>query len=308
MRLFQTVFGCFLLLSSVSSAFAKKVYYYPPTAPSIRQVASSTVVVVGSIDTLEAKEVELSLYDGAPEGQRKHPYKVANVKISELLVGPKGLSRLQVGFPVVSDDPLEATKGEKIGLLGTKPIQLSKGQEGIFLLKRHWEGDFYTFAGPPEYSPRFYDSKETDYDQELREIKAMCLARKDPIAALKSKDKESRIAAAAFLTLSYRTSSKTLLPEEENLPVEEAKLLLQAIMEMEWTISRTDPKADPTRTFENCVSIWLGRDFGRLKFDYPTPPAGTAPEAAHKLYKEAGIKFIQTNMENFTLKRIVEKK
>ncbi len=303
-----------LLLTLVSTGYAKsKEIYIPPTASPTQMVVAGSVVVVGKVSKIETDMVEVSQYRGVPKDQPKQPYKIATVKVSESLLGAKGVTTIQVGFPANAtgnggyDDVEFGFKGGRAYRYGYG-VALTEGQEGIFILTRHWEGDFYVFATNPSITPNLFEKKATGYDKTLAEVKMAVLTAKDPIAALKSKEKEDRINAVSFLAQRYRQWNGSKPAIEVDIPAEEAKLILQTLTEMPWSLASTDANPNPYRSLDQSLSLWMARDMATLKFVSPTPPAGATAEEVHKLHKEAVAKFINDNKDKITLKKFVEKK
>lgn len=303
-----------LLLTLVGTSYAKsKEIYIPPPASPSQMVSAGSVVVIGKVTKIETDMVEVAPYVGAPKEQPKQPYKIASIKVSESLLGAKGVTTIQVGFPANAgnfggyDDIEFGFKGGR-GYRYGQGVALTEGQEGIFILSRHFEGDFYVFASGNNITPVLYEKKATGYDKSLAEVKTAVLAVKDPIAALKSKEKEDRINAASFLAQRYRQWNSPKPAVEVDIPSDEAKLIIQVLLEMPWAASPTDPNPIPYRCLEQNLHTWFARDIAALKFAYPTPPAGATQDEVQKLYKEAVTKFINTNMDKITLKKFVEKK
>src|SRR5438477_12804684 len=67
----------------------------PKRPPIWSRLARATVVVLGEVETIEDKTVEDVHERG---GKEKHTYKVARVKVTEVLVGPTDLKEVKCGF------------------------------------------------------------------------------------------------------------------------------------------------------------------------------------------------------------------
>ncbi len=283
----------------------------PPVVPPVQIISQASTVITGKVTAIEKDPVEVSAYLNAPKDQPKVQFKIAKVKIAESLMGAKGLTEVKIGFPIEGavgggpirgDEPIRRPR-PPIRLV---PIALTEGQEGVFTLNRHFEGDFYVIAGGFHIPP--LDKKNPDYDKKLAEIKKIVTVMKDPVAALKSKEKEDRLVGIEVITAKYRNWTKGTPPAEENIPAEEAKLILDVMLELPWTPKPGAANPYDPNTLSNFFGIWLGQEQARLKFQYPQIKPGENQETANKNYEEAAVKFIKENREKFTLKRYVEKK
>lgn len=283
----------------------------PPVVSPVQAVTAASTIVVGKVVAIEKDPVEVAGYQGAPKEQAKVPYKIAKIKISESLLGAKGLTEIKVGFSAFA----EAGGGRPaIDLPIRRPrpglvppvVALTEGQEGTFMLTRHFEGDFYVLAGGPNSPP--LDKKAADYDKKLAEIKKVVGVMKDPIASLKSKEKDDRGVALEILTAKYRNWNKPTPPVEENVPAEEATLIIDAILELPWTPKPGAANPYDPKTLSNYFGVWLSNEQARLKFSYPPIKPGETQETINKNYEEAVVKFIKENRDKLTLKRYTEKK
>ncbi len=279
-----------------------------PATPLIVSTLESTIVVVGKVTTIEKELVEVTRYEGASTKDPKVGYQTATIKVSESLLGAKGASTIKIGFPASSGVVVGSFDLGKRDLFFNIGLGVTEGQEGIFLLKRHWDGDFYTFANRGFYQPVLYEKKDKDFEKDLTEVKRILSILKDPITALKAKDSEARVSAVDILGQRYRQWSSSKPSTEENLPAEESKLILQVMLEMPWGVLPTDLKGDPNRCLEHCFNVWLPKDQATLKFTYPPLPSDATPEEIHKIYKQAVTKFVNDNKDKIVLKKYVEKK
>ncbi|MCX7665223.1 MAG: hypothetical protein N2112_06740 [Gemmataceae bacterium] len=297
-------------------ASARALIALPAPVSPAQAVTSATTIVIGKVTSISKDMVEVTAFEGAPKDQPKQPYKVATIKISEALMGAKGLTEIKVGFPANAAAPGAGGVGPDVDLpikgrpirpgIGFGAVALTEGQEGVFMLSRHWDGEFYILAGGFNAAP--IDKKNPNYDKQLAEVKKIIAVLKDPISALKSKEKDERFTAVSVLTNKYRNWNKPTPFVEENLPAEESKLILDVILEMPWAPKPDETNPDYNKTLSNAFGIWLGNEQGRLKFQYPQIKPGTPPEEINKLYEESVVKFIKENRDKFVLKRFVEKK
>ncbi len=301
-----------LLLSLTGVAHAEKIYN-PRNSTPVQTIPQANAVVLGKVTSIEKELVEVA--SGAIEIKGadvpKTVYKIANVKISESLMGAKGITTIKVGFNVDGghgDIEFEGLGGGKFsGRLNIYGISLSEGQEGLFIISRHPSGEFYTFTLVNYHRPMFYDKKVADYERRLAETKIIINAMKDPISALKAKEKEDRISALAFLVLHYGESSRAKPVIQENLSAEESKLILKVALEMDWVNSPADINPDSSRALESVMGFWLHRELSNHKYVYPST-SGLTGEEAGKIHKAALKKFIEENGDKLILKKFVEKK
>ncbi len=309
MKISNAIYALLVLGVTLTRVEAKlPAMNFPSGSPSYMVVNANTIVI-GKVAGIESEIVELSSYAGASKDLQKTPWRVAKIKISESLLGAKGVTQIQVGFPAAAAESSDDNdKLDRLGRSSWRGFAFEKEQEGLFILTRHWEGDFYILAHGTTFVPSFFDKKATDYDKCLAEAKLAINTIKDPITALKSKNKEERIASAALLTRYYRIKDNSKKHTEEKLSAEESKLILQALTEMEWTNAVANPFGDPYQTLGQSMSVWLADEMRDLKYQSPHLAAGLTLDECHKLYKDTATKFINDNIDKFTLKKFVEKK
>ncbi len=296
-----------LILSTGYAQSGEIELILPRTAKPFEMMLASSVAVVGKVSKIETDLVEVAAFEGAPKEVPKQPFKIANVKISEAHLGAKGLNSVRVGFPAnayTGDHSKNDVKGGDI--LQLSGVALTEGQEGIFILRRHFEGDFYEFASIPSTNPTLFEKSAVNFDTVLDLVKSYSLAIKDPVTALNAKTKGERIQIVSFLAQRYRLSENHKRATEEVIPAEETKLILQALLELPWAISETNPQ--PYRSLELNFNKWVIRENTSLKFAYPQYKVETPPEEVQKLYKEAVTKFVNENIEKITLKKYSEKR
>ncbi len=310
---FMFVGAVTLGLLSANSAYALRIAL--PQPQPVQSSLQADVIVVGKVTAIEKDTVEVSAYKGAPKEDPKQQYKIAKVKISDALLGAKGLTEVKIGFSAGGGGgggfpapvpfqlkpgirPLPAPVGGSVAL--------SEGQEGVFPLVRHFEGDFYILAGG--FNAGILEKKAPSYDKDLAQIKKNLEVLKDPMAALKSKEKEERFTAISVLSTKYRQWSKGTPSTEEAIPAEEAKLILDVMLELPWVPKAGEANPDYMKTLSSAFGMWLGAEQVRLKFVYPQPKPGDSAEVQNKMYEEAITKFIKENREKLTLKKFVEKK
>lgn len=293
-------------LLSASSSHAFRIAPVPKGQP-VQAALQADVIVTGKVVGIEKETVEVAAFRGARKDDPKDTYKIAKVKISDALSGAKGLTEIKVGFSTTGGGgggPF--TRTTTLPFVPRAAITLTEGQEGVFALVRHFEGDFYVLAGG--YNAGILEKKAATYDKDLAQIKKNLTIIKDPITALKSKEKEDRFTALIVLGTRYRQWGKGTPSTEEAIPAEEANLILDVMLEMPWAPKAGEANPDFSRTLSNVFNTWLFNEQNRLKFQYPKAKPGDTQETISKMYEEAITKFIKDNREKLVLKRYVEKK
>ena len=207
------------------------VIVMPPPGPA--RVANSDVVIVGKVDALEPQDVKVGNTN----------YRIAVVKINEGIKGAKaGQPTLRIGFvPIEKPNPM-------VIRTGARPVQLEAGQEGLFLLKKQANEDFYTIGGVVGYY--INSDKNKDFDKEVQAAKASAKVTENLTGSLKAKDAEERLSAAAVLIEKYRTFRPNA--KQEPIDAEESKQILQALAGADWQtqVNFMSLRTNPTQLFQ----------------------------------------------------------
>lgn len=303
-----------LNLFAASSAFALRIA--PPIArpQPVQAALQAEVIVSGKVVSIDKEPVEVTAFAGAPKEQPKVPYKIAKVKISEALLGAKGLTEIKVGFPA-NANPAGGGFDQPVPLPGRPAIRplpapvggsiaLTEGQEGVFPLTRHHDGEFYILAGG--FQGGVLEKKAPNYEKDLAQIQKMIEIVKDPLKMLQSKNKEDRFQAVHVLAQKYRNWNKPTPFVEEDVAAEENKLILKTLSEMPWSQPASPDPNNPTR--QNLFFLLLGNETSRLGFKFPAFKPGTTPEEFNKAQDEATAKFLADNMDKIKIKKMVDKK
>jgi hypothetical protein len=227
--------ACLTLLGAAVSARAVAINpnYKPPVQT---RVAAADCIVVGKITTIADKTVAALQYPGA---QQKGEFKVATLKISKALTGVKGLTEIKVGYPapVRVIGPGGGPGGGIRPPIRPRPIinqSLSVGQEGLWFLAKHFDGDFYVVSGYP-MAP--VDKKDKDFDKDLKLTQHCLKILAKPMTGLKAKDQSERLLTVSLLMDRYRTVKQGMKFPYKTKPIgkEESKLILKTIAESDWT-------------------------------------------------------------------------
>ena len=97
-----------------------------------RAIVNSEAVFVGRVLEIEPQDVDAKAFPAAKDTTK---YRIAVVKVNEVIRGLKEEKTIRVGFI-----PLTAPK-KIIGGRGNP--QLEVGQEGLFMISKHSDGKFY---------------------------------------------------------------------------------------------------------------------------------------------------------------------
>jgi hypothetical protein len=113
---------------------------------------------------------------------------------------------------------------------GNFQVQLQMGQEGFFAVSKHHKEAF--FLSPN--SMNFLDRANPSFDGQVKTAKQLSKVMGDPVAALKSDDKDDRYTAATVLLTKYRSNPTGQPVKTEQIDAEESKLILKAIAGGNW--------------------------------------------------------------------------
>src|SRR5262249_19274379 len=225
--------ACSVVLATAGTAKSVAIRVLPVH----QRVGSADCVVLGKVTSLEEKSVGARTFPGATD---KMEYRIAVVHINKALIGAKGLTEIRVGF--IAPMGINLPKGVKGG--GIRPNirirrpfmqpNLTKGQEGLFLLNKHFEESFYTlgFGG--------FTNKENNanFNKEVDVVKRCVRLLDKPLTGLKSKDSSERLLAASLLLTRYRTVPPGVdFNKAKTKPIngKESELILTTIAEADWT-------------------------------------------------------------------------
>lgn len=194
--------GLFLLLGQGPDACGQEK---PKRPPIWSRLARADTVILGTVEAIEDKTIE-AVAD--PTAKEKHTYKIARVKVDEVLVGKKDLKEIKVGF--FKDD------------------QLKPEMQACFILTPHYKEAFHHFSDA-QYDLFTQDSINYNvWTKVLREA-GKCL--ESPNETLKSQEPRERLLTAAVLVSRYREPVGT---KTEPIDAEQSKLLLRALRDADW--------------------------------------------------------------------------
>jgi hypothetical protein len=212
------------------------------------RVALAKAVVVGEVTAIEDKPVAARPFPGS----EKQDYKIAVVKVSDPIFGAKGLTHVRVGFqpaPPVPPAPGGGVPVIRPGIRRFPRVELRVGQEACFLLTPHFEAAF-------EVAPGFADvidkKGNPTFDKQVAVIKRCTKLLDNPMASLKSKSADDRFLTAAMLIGRYRGvqfNAGPAGPKQAPISAEESKLILQALVDANWSKNDPDTQLTPQRSF-----------------------------------------------------------
>ncbi|MSU80320.1 MAG: hypothetical protein EXS16_19785 [Gemmataceae bacterium] len=250
----------------------------PSIAVGPQRLADADAVIVGRVIALEPMDVKA---DGIIPGQGKIAYRIAVVQVTDAVRGvKKDVQTIRVGFIVAGNTApgvgginggvggVVIGGGIQIQILpavqpaiqplppqiggGRRPfpgfgggIQLQVGQDGMFLLAKHKTENFFVATNFNTFVTR---ENNPNFDNEVKAAKAMAKVLDNPIAALKSNDREDRYMAAAVLIQKYRMpiNPTGMAMKQVAIDAAESKLILNGLQGADWkltTSNRSVPNA-----------------------------------------------------------------
>jgi hypothetical protein len=271
----------------ISAASAKAMMIAPP--PLSTRVAQADCIVVGKVTSIEDKQVMARQFPGATQ---KVQYRVAVITIKDRLAGAKGLTAIRVGF-IPPPQPVQGGPNQPIRPIRRYPtVDLKVGQEGCFLLNKHFEEPFYVVQG---YYNVIY--KANNFDQQVTQIKDYLKLLHHPKEGLSSKNADNRLLTAGMLLSRYRTVKQGMKPPYKTEPInaEESRQILQVLANADWTkVARFGQ-----------VSPWmLFNQLGLTAKDGWTPPRVANAQAMAEAVKA----WIQKHGKDYRIQRYVAEK
>lgn len=277
----RSALACTFALTLIGAAQALRVAM-PGPVMGPQRLADADAVIVGRVIALEPMDVKA---DSMIPGQGKISYRIAVVQVTDAVRGvKKDVQTVRVGFIVqggpnvapgvggingggvvvggnvqiqiapavqpVQPQPAIQPLPPQIG--GRRPfpgfgggIQLQVNQDGMFLLAKHKTENFYVATNFNTFVSR---ENNPNFDNEVKGAKAMAKVLDNPIAALKSEDREDRYMAAAILIQQYRMPSNPTGQPMKQVAIDaaESKLILKGLQGGDWkatNFNRSVPNA-----------------------------------------------------------------
>jgi hypothetical protein len=233
-------------------------------------------------------------------------FKVAVVKVSEDIFGAKGVTQIRVAFvPQLmprpdGDQPLNPIRPIRPPIRGFGVVNLEADMEGTFFLKKHHEEDFYILT--PNCPPML--KKEANYDKELANVKKVGPILKNPLEAMKAKDINDRVMAAAIFTQKNNTypqiDATKFVAKQQPISAEETKLVVDILLEADWS------KVDQNNQFANPQTIFYSLNLQPQDgFKYP---AFDGKGDFNKILKDSFTAWAKADSGKFRLKKWVAEK
>lgn len=294
----------------------------PGIAIGPQRLADADAVIVGRVIALEPMDVKA---DGIIPGQGKIAYRIAVVQVTDAVRGvKKDVQTIRVGFIVAGNaapgvgginggvggvvigggiqilpavQPAIQPLPPQIG--GRRPfpgfgggIQLQVGQDGMFLLAKHKTENFFVATNFNTFVTR---ENNPNFENEVKSAKALVKVLDNPIAALKSTDREDRYMAAAVLIQKYRMPSNPtgMAMKQVAIDAVESKLILNGLQGADWKLTNSN------RSVPNAFEL-----FNNL---------GLTPQDGYKLVNvrtqqdiaTAMQKWLDENAEKYVIKKLV---
>ena len=243
-----------LVLLLTLTVAAPAVMIAPSPIPD--RVAQADLVFVGKVTAIEDKTVMSKRFPGAGD---KTEYRVALVQIQDPVKGTKSLTHVRLGFvpppPPPPAPPPGAPQVFRSGGGRAPQLNHTVGQEALFFVKKHFDGDFYTAAMYFEV----VEKKSGTFDKDLALARRCAKLLDDPRANLQAKNADDRLATAAMLLNRYRTpKAGTPNPKTEPIDAAESALILKAIAAGDWTKQPNFQEVSPQFVFGR-LNLKIGR-------------------------------------------------
>jgi hypothetical protein len=228
--------GPALLLPALTRA-AQQPFPLPVVKPTNilpERVVRADRVVMGTVIAIEDQRVTAS--GGGNLAGIKVAYKIARVKVTGVLAGPKERVTVRVGF---LPDP-----------------DLTAGHEACFLLTKHSQEDFFVPAvGPISGTPPasvFIDKNSPAFKEQLALVRRCARLLSDTAAGLKAKDRDDRFLTAAMLILRYRSYPGDGRPfKKQPIDAAESKQILEALQGADWRKQYPETWLTPSALFNH---------------------------------------------------------
>ncbi len=170
-----------------------------------------------------------------------------------------------------------------------RPTRSRRKPRGLYFLALHHTGEFYTIA---HFVPKYI--KET-FDRDTKRARRYLGLLADPIASLRSKEPEDRLATAVLILTRHRAyrSTKTV-----PIPAGENGLILGALAEIDWG---HEPDA-PLHPYRVVHELWRLSQVGASKagevFKEPVLPGKTPAEQSEFLRE-----WVRKNRDTYRIER-----
>jgi hypothetical protein len=191
-----------------------------------------------------------------------------------------------VGGPAVAFPPIKPGGGYG--------IQLAVGNQGLFFLQKHHEGDFYIL---PMFGTFVNSQNNPGFNNELDTTKKTLKVLQNPTAGLKSANADERLETAYTLITMYRTVPFGSPANQQPINAEESKLILKTLLEADWDAA----KYQGTKFQQNPAQLF--NRLGITQADGFQPPVNlpfNSPEYANTLKN-----WLAQNWQTYQIKKFV---
>ena len=264
---------------------------------------NSPVVVTGKVTKVGDDTVEASSpFAGATDKQK---YKIATVKVADVLAGGDKLKEIKVGYiapvkPQPGQPPVGRPVRPPIGRPGFAMPELKEGQEMLFFLAKHPTADFYVI--PNMSNP--VDITKDEGKKQLDEVKKVTAVLADPAKSLKSDKADVRGEAAAIMVMKYRSYPMFGGEvKEEAIGAEESKTILKALADAEWKNVRF---GGPPNAMQAFYQLGLNEKDGWIQPQIVNVPGQPAPDYT-VIMKDAFTKWLAGPGKDYKIKKVVPK-
>lgn len=277
-----------LALLTPLTVVAARALMIAPSPPSQR-VMQADAIIAGKVQMIEKEPVLVPI---APNSPDKQAYTIANVKISEALLGAKGVTHIRVAYPKIAE-PQPVVPGRPIlsSSRGRFQISLAENQAGVFFLQKHATEDFFLLASN---APPLDVNEKTQIEEVRKTIQVLA----EPMKSLKAADAKDRTFAACLLISRY-AMPRAGESKQVAIPAEESKLILTALLEGDWS-------QQPTR-FGQLSPQGIFYQLQPQKYGYAQPTAQPGqpinPIEFQKRIVESQRSFIRDNIDKIQIQR-----
>jgi hypothetical protein len=256
------------------------------------RIVRSDLVVLGRVVALEPKDVEAVL---SSETSFKLDYRIAVVKVQDVIHGKKGVKELRLGFVSPDQDRKVDKAGKAISLSPLLFRSAKVGEDGLFFLRKHHQSDFY--ENPILFGGFLPSSDAPEFTKNIENARRLTKVLEFPLEALKAENASNRFLATTMLINRYRLNgAKKSKLTEKAIDDDESKLLLKTLVEADWK----DVNEALTATMYPPHPYRLFLQLGVTKTDGYDPPKN-APDFRETLRYTQN--WLRDNQENYRIQR-----
>lgn len=263
------------------------------------QMLQADAIFAGRVVVIEPADVEATQVPG----NAKVNYRIAVVQITEAIHGvTKETKQVRIGFVMqpnvnvppgggIQIQPVQPGFGPRRPFPGNFQMQLTVGQDGLFTVNKHPKENFYLSPNQQNFVNR---ENNPGFEGQVKTAKQLAKAMANPVASLKSEDKDERYTAASILIQKYRQpQNPTGQPmKQEPIDAAESKLILQALAGGDWKVGAFNPNMP--QPFE------LFNQLGLQPKDGYTPNFRTQPEMFTTMQK-----WLDENQGKYVIQKLV---